>query len=293
MVVEEGPLVGQPLKRFREITQDNGIMVGAIAHGQRVLVPSGDDVISKNDMVYFVYLSASQKNLLAALNRSRHVLSSVCIVGGGSIGLKLAKRLEGKNIRVKLFERDEQRCEELAEELGSTLVLRGDGTDKNMLKEESVDTMDVLAALTSDDETNILACLLAKSMGTRETVVRVSKSAYLPLFQNLGIDHSVSPRMAVVNCILQYIRQGGILSSISVGGEAAEMIEVKVGSNSALANRLVREMGLPKGALLLGLVRGADASIPTGNTEVMPGDHLIILVERGVMAKMENILSEK
>jgi trk system potassium uptake protein TrkA len=108
IVVEEGPLLGQPLKRFREITQDTGIMVGAIARDQRILVPSGDDFIKKNDLVYFVYRSASQKNLLAALNRSRNVFSSVCIVGGGSIGLKFAQRLEGKNIRVKLFERDEQ-----------------------------------------------------------------------------------------------------------------------------------------------------------------------------------------
>ena len=293
MHVYEGPLVGQPLKRFRDIVQDPGIMVAAIVRDQRMRVPSGDDRIEEDDLVYFVYLSSSQNKLLSSLHRTRTVFNSVCIVGGGNIGFKLAQRLEGKGIRVKLLEHNAERCEEIAEQLSSTLVLHGDGTDKQMLMEENVHAMDVVVAVTSDDETNILTCLLAKSLGVKETVVRVNKSAYLPLLHNIGIDHSVSPRLAAVNCILQYIRQGGILSSFSVGGEAAEIVEVQVDADSPFAGKNVRELGLPKGALLLGLVRNEEASIPTGSTSIQAQDRVIILIERKVVSDVEMLLTAK
>lgn len=293
MPVHEGPLIGQPLKRFREIVADAGIMVAAIVRNQQMRVPSGNDVIEAGDLVYFVYLSGSQNRLLAALQRSRTEYASVCIVGGGNIGFKLAQRLEGKKVRVKLLEHNAERCEEIAQELKTTLVLHGDGTDKQMLEEEHIDAMDVVVAVTSDDETNILACLLAKSLGVKETVARVNKSAYLPLLYTIGIDHSISPRLATVNSILQYIRQGGILSSFSVGGEAAEIVEAQIGDSSAFIGKRVKELGLPKGALLLGVLRGAEASIPSGDTAICPEDRIIILIERKVMSQVEALLVAK
>lgn len=125
----------------------------------------------------------------------------------------LARLFEDKGVDVKLIERDAARCEELADILDGTLVLHGDGTDKALLEEENVGKMDVVAAVTGDEETNILSCLLAKSLGVRDTVASVNKAAYLSLMELIGIDHSVSARVAAVNGFLNYIRRGRVVAS--------------------------------------------------------------------------------
>ncbi len=287
MTVHDGPLIGQPLMRFRELVQDDRIMVGAITRGQNVLVPSGKDTLQPGDIAYFVYLPKAQAHLLKALNRKRGFLYSACIVGGGNIGLRMAKVFENKGIHVTLIERQESRCEELADQLDKALILHGDGTDKALLDDESIGDTDAFIALTGDEESNIISCLLAKSLGVHETVARVNKAAYLPLLKNIGIEHSVSPRHSMVNSILQYVRQGKVLSCVSVGNEAAEVMEVVVGESSELAGRSVSQLGLPRGALLLAVVRGKEAAIPTGNTEIQADDHVLILALRSVISRVE------
>ncbi len=293
MRVEGGPLVDQPLTRFRDIVQDDGMMVGAIARGQKLIVPSGADTIKIGDVVYFAYKPTSQRALLRALHRTRGNIGTACIVGGGNIGLRLARLLEGKGVDTKLIEINPGRCEQLADQLQGTLVLHGDGTDKSLLQEEHIDQMDAFIAVTGDEESNILSCLLAKSLGVKETVARVNKAAYLPLVEAIGIEHSVSPRLSAVNSILQYIRQGKVLSSVSVGGDAAEMLEALVDEDSRIAGRRVYQLGLPKGILLLGIIRNAEAFIPSGQTVIQPQDRIVLLSLREKMSKLEEIVSEK
>lgn len=290
--VEEGPLIGEPLRRFREIVCDDGIMVGAIAGKKRLLVPSGEDVIHKGDVVYFVYRPSSQPNLLAALNRKREYLHTACIIGGGHIGARLAALFEKKGIKTTLVEQNAERCKELAETLDKTLILHGDGTDKNLLTEEHAGSKDAFVAVTGDEETNILCCLLAKSLGAKETVVRVNKAAYLPLVEAVGIGHSVSPRLSAVNSILHYFRQGRVLSSVSVGGEAAEALEALVPDESPLAGLPVHQLGLPRGALLLAVSRGDKVFVPSGQTVIHAQDHLVLLALRGVIGAVEGILRQ-
>ena len=128
---------------------------------------------------------------------------------------------------------------------------------------------------------------------TKETVARVNKAAYLPLVEAIGIAHSVSPRLSAVNSILQYIRQGKVLSSVSVGGDAAEMLEALVDEESLVAGKRVHELGLPKGILLLGVIRGGEAFIPSGQTVIQPQDRIVLLSLREKMSKLEGIVSKK
>ena len=121
----------------------------------------------------------------------------------------------------------------------------------------------------------------------------MNKPAYLPLVEAIGIEHSVSPRLSAVNSILQYIRQGKVLSSVAVGGDAAEMLEALVDDDSALAGRRVFELGLPKGILLLGVIRSGEAFIPSGQTVIQPQDRIVLLSLREKMSKLEEIVSEK
>lgn len=294
MRIDNGPLAGESLRRFRELTGDDGIMVGAIDRKGKLIVPSGSDTVEEGDIVYFAYRPSSQQALLRTLRRKGGYPASACIVGGGSIGLRLAQA-----VRIAWRGREAHR------EGRSTLqpagqrawghsysARRRDGHGITAW-EENVDGMDAFIAVTGDEETNILSCLLAKSLHVPETVVRVNKAAYLPLVETLGIGHSVSPRLSAVNSILQYIRQGKVLSSVSVGGDAAEMLEAVVGEDSILAGRSLQDLGLPQGILLLGITRGPETFVPSGSTIIAAQDRIVILGLRKRMSFVEDLVSRR
>lgn len=291
--VEEGPLIGQQLYHFRNIVNNDGIMVGAISRNKKLIIPRGLDSIQQNDIVYFIYKTKNQKNLLQALNKNSSLLRSACIIGGGNIGVRLAKLFENKDIQAKLIDINEERCNKLADLLEKTLVLHGDGTDKKLLEEEHINQVDAFIAVTNNEEVNILSCLLAKSLGVKEVVARVNKLAYLPLIETTGITHSVSPRLSAVNSILHYIRQGGVLSTLTVGGEAAEIIEVLVSADSSLINMPIKDLNFPSGALLLTILRGNKSFIPSGQTIIKPEDRIVIIALREIMNQVEQLLTTK
>lgn len=289
--VIDSPLIDQQLYNFRDIVNNDGIMVAAISRKKKLIIPTGIDTIQKDDIVYFIYKSKNQKELLRVLNKSHGIINVACIVGGGNIGIRLAKAFEQKDIKVKLIDNNEDQCKKLANILNSTLVLYGDGTDKSLLKEEHIDQADTFIAVTNNEEVNILACLLAKSLGVEKVVTRVNKSAYLPLIEAVGINYNVSPRSSAVNSILHYIRQGGILSTLTVGEEAAEIIEVLVPETSNLLKNPISKLNLPYGALLLTILRKNKSFIPSGQTIIEPGDRIVIICLREIMNRVEQLLT--
>jgi trk system potassium uptake protein len=224
----------------------------------------------------------------------------VVIVGGGKIGFRLAQNLEKLPYNVKIIEKDPNRCEVLSGRLGRTIVLLGDGTDPELLGEENIGSMDLVVALTGDEELNILSCLLAKHLGVSKTVVRINKFAYMSLVQTIGIDHIVSTRMSAVNSILHFIRRGKIISTVSIAGEEAEALEAIALENSAIVGSPLKKLKFPKGVIILCIIRGDTVILPTGDSVILPDDRLIIMstrqnipvVEQSLMVKLDHESSE-
>jgi trk system potassium uptake protein len=183
-----------------------------------------------------------------------------------------------------------ERCEILSGLLGRTLILQGDGTDQDLLREENIGEMDVVITVTGDEETNILCSLLVKSLGAAMTITRINKSAYLPLVQTIGIEHTVSPRMSAVNTMLHYIRQGKVISAVSIK-EEAEVLEVIAEEYSLLASRPLKDVDFPKGAIVLCIIRDDVVLIPTGDTRIRPLDRVIIIAKRSTVSKVEKTLT--
>lgn len=291
--INDTPLVGKRLMEFKDFVKSDNIMVAAIIRNDKLVVPNGQVVLQENDLVYFAYADIAQRELLRFLKKTRAFFHSVCIVGGGKIGYLMAKLFEDKGLDVKIIEKDEKRCDELATLLDSTLILHGDATETTLLKEENVGKMDVIVAVTADEETNILACLLAKSMGTRDSVARVNKSEYLPIVKHIGIDHSVSPRIAAVNGFLSYIRQGNVVAFASVASEAAEVMEVCLTESSQLINKPLMQLSLPKKVLVLAYMRENKVNIPHGQTVFQVDDHVIFLGEQEAMRELDELVGER
>ena len=197
------------------------------------------------------------------------------------------------SIYCKVIERNPDRCTYLAERLNKSIVLCGDGSDQGLLAEENIQDMDVVITLTKDEETNILASLLAKRMGARNSITRISKFSYFPLMDAIGIEQVVSPRLSAINTILQHIRRGKVLSAISLKGEQAEVIEAVALETSDIVEKPLRNISFPKGAMVAGIISKETIIIPTGDSVIRPDDRVIILARKEAIPKIEKILAVK
>ena len=288
---DNSPLHGVRLKNLRNITGDIPIVIAALVRNDALIVPSGENRVKQGDIVYFVSAEEDLRAILERFGVKAAPLRNILIVGGGNIGRALAHELESRPFHVKLIDSDRKRCGELSEKLDKTIVLQGDGTDQELLQEENVDGMDLFISVTGNEESNILSCLLAKRLGAKKTITRINKFEYMPLVQAVGINHLVCPRLAAVNSILRFIRRGNILSAVSIKGEEAEAIEAVVDTDSELAGKAIKDLGLPKGSLILCSLREHEVVVPRGDSVVRPGDRLILFSMRHNIPRLENKLA--
>jgi len=216
----------------------------------------------------------------------------VMIAGGGNIGSRLAESIENE-YAVKLIDHNKKNAERLAEQLRHTLVLSGDATDEELLTQENIEDMDVFCALTNDDETNIMAGMLAKRMGARKVVALINRGTYVDLLQGGAIDVALSPAHASIGPLLTHIRRGDMVVVHSLRRGAAEAMEVIVHGDartSKLVNRCIDEITLPEGVSIGAILRGTQVIIAHHDTVIEAEDHLIVFVpNKRMIPKVEKL----
>ena len=290
---DSSPLAGARLLDLPERIKGHRPLIFAIIREEALIVPSGKDRLLPGDLIYFITDDDHLAESLRHFNMYADPIRRVMIVGGGRIALRLAKRLEDKSIHTKIIEKRSDRCSLIAEKLNRTVVLCGDGSDQALLKEENIQDTDMVVTLTDEDETNILVSLLAKRLGARKTITKISKFSYFPLMHAIGIDQVVDPRLSAVNSILQHIRRGKVLSSVSIRGEDAEIMEAVALETTDIVGKPLMEVAFPKGVLVTTILRGEKVIIPTGRSVVEPNDRIIIFARREAIPKIEKILAVK
>ena len=291
VVPKDSFFIGRQMLSFKD--QEKKFLVGAIIRGNHVVIPRGKDTIEADDLVYVVTRNDELNQTLKRLHIREEVLKTVIIVGGGQIGMALASALDQTKVNTKIIENDNEKCANLAEKLERVIVINGDGTDRDLLLEENIGDADFMVAVTGDEESNILISLLAKGLGAKRTITRVSKMSYISLLSAIGIEIVVSPRLSAVGGILQYIRRGKIISDIPLKGEHAEAIEAEALDTSDIVNTPISKVKFPKGAILGAIVRGEEIIIPRGDSIVRPKDRLIIFALKKVVPKLEKLLTVK
>jgi len=298
-----GPLVLHSLAEIPELVPGVEMRIVAIYRKDKSLAQlDGTTRIEPGDEVFVLAATADIRTVLGALRRMDRAVHSVMIAGGGKVGLRLARELQS-GYQLKLIEAQPKRCEYLATQLPpEVLVLQGDSTDEDLLGDENVDQMDLFIALTSDDEDNIMACLLAKRLGARRVLALINRRAYADLVQGTAIDIAISPAQAVIGELLAYVRRGDVEAVHSLRHGAAEALEAIVRGDRKtcrMAGRRIDEVGLPTGAQVGAIVRGlhrADGSeagiearpeviMAHHDTVVQPNDHVIIFVPRKRMVR--------
>jgi trk system potassium uptake protein TrkA len=294
--VAGGPLVRHSLAEIPALVPAAQMRIVAIYRQDQALTDlDGRTRIEPGDEVFVLAATQDITTVLAALRERDHPVKRLMIAGGGKVGLRLARQVKD-DLQVKIIETNRQRCDYLASQLPSeVLVLHGDSTDEELMGEENVQDMDLFVALTSDDEDNILACLLAKKMGARRVLALINRKAYAELVQGTQIDIAISPSQAVIGELLAYVRRGDVEAVHSLRRGAAEALEGIVRGDRKtcrMAGRRVEEIGLPPGAQVGAIVRGLHR--PDGSeagedakpqvlmahhdTVIEPNDHVIVFV---------------
>jgi trk system potassium uptake protein TrkA len=179
----------------------------------------------------------------------------------------------------------------LSRELVKTIVLRGDATDQGLLEDEGVSECDVFIAVGTDDEKNMISCLLAKRLGAASTITRVNRYSYAPLVSAIGLESLVSARVAAVSAILKYIRKGLVVTVATLRNEDSEIVEATITEESKLAGKALMAVKFPQGAIVAGVLRRTEAIIPKGNTVIEAGDALVVVAKSEVVPILEKVLA--
>ena len=287
------PLAGVKLSEIPDKITHVRLLIAAVVREEELIIPRGDDYLMPGDLVYFISEEEKLQETLEVFDKYDQPLKRALIVGGGNIGFRLAKSLEENSIYCKIIEKSPDRCAEIAERLNRTVVLCGDGSDQALLTEENIRDIDVVITLTENEETNILASLLAMRMGAKKSITKVSRFSYFPLMKAIGLEQVVSARLSAINTLLQHIRKGKVLSAISLKGEQAEVMEALALETSDIVDKPLKKISFPKGAIVAGIIRKDDIIIPTGESVIRPEDRVIIFARRQAIAKVEKILSVK
>jgi trk/ktr system potassium uptake protein len=282
-------LLGGPLA---ELDLPAGVLVGAVARGEKYFIPTGMNELQAGDNIYVI----GKRGDLDAFERTSGAPSlgrrSVVILGAGRLGREITRRLaDVPGISTRVIEKDPKRAKSLAaEHSGRVMVLDGDATDLDLLHEERIDKADVFIATTNDDESNMVACQLVKNLGVKRTVAMVNNGSYRQIYDLLGIDQAISPRILCANRILRFVRSSSV-SAIAVLGEGrAEVIEVRIGHDSKRDARKIKSLGLPKGTVVGTVIRGEEVIVPSGDTVVHGDDQVIVFTLPESVEGVLNIL---
>ena len=229
---------------------------------------------------------------MKAFGHEDKTAKKILIVGGGNIGLNLAKLLESsfEGARVKIIEKNKERADLIATELVSSIVICGDALDEEILKEANIEETETILALTNDDEDNIMVCVLAEKYSpTKRTIAIVNKSNYSLLQKSLNIDDLVDPRMTTVSRIMEHVHKGTIETVYSVLDGEYEFIEAEILEKSELLNKSIKESNLPEEIRIGAVLRASKVVIPRSDFIFEKDDLVIFLTKRELLKEVESI----
>jgi trk system potassium uptake protein TrkA len=290
-VKEGAPVAGKRLLEIGKVAPELRALVVAIGRGGQTIIPGGGTRIEPGDQAFIMGEASHMADVLTLAGYDRFNLRRVVIAGGSREAWFLARLLEEHRIECTILEADRARAVNLAERLTRSLILHGDATDLELLEMEAIGDSDGFVAYTGSDETNLLSCLLAKSLGARKVISLIDRFDYVPLVSRVGVDAAVSPRVAAVNAILSHVRRGSVLAVAMLKGTRAEGIEFDVSPRFPFAGKPLSEVRFPKGSLIGAIVRGDQVIIPRGADVIRVGDRVIVFVLTEVAREVEALFA--
>tara|TARA_A100001011_G_scaffold390914_1_gene475291 strand:- start:17 stop:1390 length:1374 start_codon:yes stop_codon:yes gene_type:complete len=286
------PIINTPLKNLTEKFPDlKSNILGALRKDKFIFLKKKDQLL-EGDKAYVVVSSDQLTQILKVFGHEEKVAKKILIVGGGNIGLNLAKSLETnfEGVRVKIIEKNKERAEQIASELTSSIVICGDALDEEILKEANIEEIETILALTNDDEDNIMTCVLAEKYSPlKRTIAIVNKTNYSLLQKSLNIDDLVDPRMTTVSRIMEHVHKGTIETVYSLLDGEYEFIEAEILEKSELLNKSIKDSNLPEHIRIGAVLRDKKVLIPKSDFVFEKDDLVVFLAKRELLKEVESI----
>jgi len=285
--VELDTVIGQQLG---SITLPKPCVVVAITRAEELIKVGKNTVLKQGDYIYLVAHRDDMDELGGLFAQPQSPAKNVVVLGGGLVGFLVAKALETRGGSVRVIERNESRSQEVAARLGGrTVVLHGDGTDREFLIEQGVPSADAFVATTENDEINILCGVLAKNIGVSRSLILVNKPWYISLAEAIGVDVAISPALATARKIARVVLRGGAISTAFICGRQLQAVEFVVSPAAHIAQKKISEVGFPEEVVVGAIVRGDEVIIPPGDSIVQPGDHVIAISPLSTIPSVEKL----
>lgn len=257
----------------------------AISRNDETIIPRGEDYFKEGDMIYVISNRASQNEVMTFTGKTNVEVKNMMILGGSRIGKRIAKELQHE-INVKLVDYNAEKAYKLAEILDKTLVINEDGRKMEVMMEEGLHNMDAFVALTGRAETNILAAMLAKKMGVKKVIAEVENLNYIGLAESVGIDTIINKKLITASSIFRFTMTTDVQAIKCLNGCDAEVLEFIVKPDSPATRGKIKHINFPREAIVGGVVRGDDAFIAVGNTEIRAYDRVVVFALPRAIAKV-------
>ena len=285
------PLVGTPLRRARGRLREYDWLAIAVVRNGMTIVAHGDTTVEEGDHLLLMVLSPDVEGAKAMIGIRNRKIRRALIIGSTRVAHRTARLIAETGMSLVVIDPDLNRCRIVAERHPKALVITGDPTDPEVLGDLAINHDDAVVALTGVDSMNLIGSLVAKALGASTAISRVTRLSYVGLLAGIGVDTTVSTRLAAANSILRFVRRGQVHSVTTFSDTDAEVIELEVSPRSEAVGQTLLELPLPTGAVVGGILRGADAFVPSGMTAIRARDHLIIFTLPSAMAAVESLFS--
>ena len=286
------PVVNTPLRQLTDLFSTLRVIVVGVRRQGILFAPNAGDQLFCSDEVYLMCHSSDTNRTLDVFGKSQGEQNRIILIGGGNVGLRIAKSLENSEnrVRAKIIEKNRVTAELAASSLERTIVLHGDGLDSGLLEEANVAKTDTIMAVTDDDKTNMLAAVRAKSRGCKKAIALINDPTMSPLMEPLGIDAYINPRSTTVSSILRHIRHGKVKNVYSIGDAEAEVIEAQVMSTSPIAGSRIGDIDFPEGVIVGGILKNDDMVKPSSQSKIEEGDIIALFVISKDIPEVERLL---
>lgn len=289
---DDCPVLNTPLRQLNELFSTLRAIVVGVRREGRLFAPEPEDQLFLGDQIYVFSHSEDMNRTLDIFGKTTHKQERIVIIGGGHVGLGVARALETRTekLRVKVIEKNRAIAENAADHLQRTIVLNGDGLDMDILLEAGIDRADAILAVTDDDKTNLLVAVRAKAAGCQMAIALINDPSLVSLMGPLNIDAYINPRATTVSSILRHIRHGRVRAIYSIGDTEAEVIEAQVLSTSPLAGQIIRDISFPEGVLVGAVLKGDKVLKPHGDLRMEDGDVVLLFALTKDVAEVERLL---
>jgi len=286
---EKTKVVGRTLDDIAREYPDLDFRAVAIHRKGKTIIPRGYDTFESGDLTYLITRQEGVSKLLDLSGKQPIKIKNVMIIGGGRIGRKTARSIE-KDIRVKLIEIDQERCNSLTDSLDKdTLLIHGDARDVKLLEEEGIRGTDAFIAVTNDTETNIFTCLLAKKYGVPIVIPLIENIDYIDITQTIGIDTFINKKLITASHIARFTMRTEVCSMKWLNGVDAEVLELVAKKGSLVTKKVIRKLNMPDEAIIGGIIREKRGYIAIGDFQIREGDKVVVFVQPEGVTRIEKL----